>query len=172
MTSRASPNWLMRSSACWALGLFTDETAIPALRSAAKREGFFLQGSTGRRSGGSVGGPIRDSRNACGRAAAGYGEAAGWSSAIGGRDRAVVEVTKDWPEPSVRQDLATALAAASQKIRTRGTRSPRWRVGNGCAGSPELPRGSFWRASAVRPGSPRRFDAALLVKVTDANLLT
>ena len=27
-----------------------------------------------------------------------------------------VEVTKDWPEPSVPQDLATALAAAPQKI--------------------------------------------------------
>src|SRR5215470_14845601 len=27
-----------------------------------------------------------------------------------------IEVTKDWPEPSVPQDLATALAAAPQKI--------------------------------------------------------
>jgi hypothetical protein len=27
-----------------------------------------------------------------------------------------IEVTKDWPEPSVPQDLATALADAPQKI--------------------------------------------------------
>jgi hypothetical protein len=27
-----------------------------------------------------------------------------------------IEVTRDWPEPSVPQDLATALAAAPQKI--------------------------------------------------------
>jgi hypothetical protein len=37
---------------------------------------------------------------------------------IGAGDTAAldVEVTKDWPEPSVPQDLATALAAAPQKI--------------------------------------------------------
>ena len=55
-----------------------------------------------------------------------------------------IEVTRDWPEPSVPQDLATALAAAPQKIRTCGTRSPRWRVGNGCVGS--TPRRTLARA--------------------------
>jgi len=34
----------------------------------------------------------------------------------GGTAAIDIEVTKDWPEPSVPQDLATALAAAPQKI--------------------------------------------------------
>jgi Domain of unknown function (DUF1905)/Bacteriocin-protection, YdeI or OmpD-Associated len=40
------------------------------------------------------------------------------SAGIGAGDNAAlaIEVTKDWPEPRVPQDLATALAAAPQKI--------------------------------------------------------
>jgi hypothetical protein len=40
------------------------------------------------------------------------------AAGVGAGDTAAldVEVTKDWPEPSVPQDLATALAAAPQKI--------------------------------------------------------
>ena len=41
-----------------------------------------------------------------------------YAAGIGAGDTAAldVEVTKDWPEPGVPQDLATALAAAPQKI--------------------------------------------------------
>ncbi len=40
------------------------------------------------------------------------------AAGIGAGDTATldIEVTKDWPEPSVPQDLSTALAAAPQKI--------------------------------------------------------
>jgi hypothetical protein len=45
-------------------------------------------------------------------------EALAHAAGIGAGDTAAldVEVTRDWPEPSVPQDLATALAAAPQKI--------------------------------------------------------
>jgi hypothetical protein len=56
-----------------------------------------------------------------------------------------IEVTKDWPEPSVRPDLAAALAAARGRSRTCGTRPPRWRGGNGCGGS--TPRRTLTRAA-------------------------
>ena len=55
-----------------------------------------------------------------------------------------IEVTKDWPEPSVPQDLSTALADARRRSRTCGPRLPRWRVGNGCGGS--MPRRTLTRA--------------------------
>jgi hypothetical protein len=46
------------------------------------------------------------------------------AAGIGAGDTAAldIEVTKDWPEPGMPHDLATALAAAPQKIQ------------NGCAG--------------------------------------
>jgi hypothetical protein len=53
------------------------------------------------------------------------------AAGIGAGDTAAldIEVTKDWPEPGVPQDLATALAAAPQKIQnlwTEITPMARW----------------------------------------------
>lgn len=65
---------------------------------------------------------------------------------IGAGDTATldIEVTKDWPEPSVPQDLATALADAPQNIRDLWNDITRWRVGSGCVGS--TPRRTLTRA--------------------------
>jgi HEAT repeat protein len=38
-----APNWVVRSSAAWALGLYAGESAVPALKSAARRERFLLR---------------------------------------------------------------------------------------------------------------------------------
>jgi HEAT repeat protein len=43
-----APDWVVRSSAAWALGLYAGESVIPALKSAAKRERFLLRGEYGK----------------------------------------------------------------------------------------------------------------------------
>ena len=55
-----------------------------------------------------------------------------------------IEVTKDWPEPSVPRILRQLWQLPRRRSRTCGTRSPRWRAGNGCAGS--TPRRTLTRA--------------------------
>jgi HEAT repeat protein len=39
-----SDEWRVRATAAWALGLCADQTAIPTIRAAARRERFFLRG--------------------------------------------------------------------------------------------------------------------------------
>ena|SRR6266571_328741 len=46
-----------------------------------------------------------------------------------------IEPLKDWPEPTVPQDLDTALAAAPRISKTYGKPLRQWRAGNGFAGS-------------------------------------
>ena len=59
------------------------------------------------------------------------------AASVGAGDTAKLEIEsiKDWPEPDVPRDLATALGAAPQKSKTYGETSRRWRAGSGFAGS-------------------------------------
>ena len=59
------------------------------------------------------------------------------SAALSAGDSATLEIesVKDWPEPSVPQDLRTALASAPQKIKDLWKELRQWRAGNGFAGS-------------------------------------